>query len=44
MERIKPKQEFALKLGADHILKGEPYEAASKATGGSRVYTRHEQK
>jgi len=39
MERIKPKQEFALKLGADHVLAGEPYEAVSKATGGSRVYT-----
>ncbi|HHT65057.1 MAG: zinc-dependent alcohol dehydrogenase [Caldicoprobacterales bacterium] len=39
MERIKPKQEFALRLGADHILSGDPYEAASKATGGSRVYT-----
>ncbi len=38
MERIKPKQEFALKLGVDHILSGNPYEAASKATGGSRVY------
>jgi len=39
MERIKPKQEFALKLGADHILSGDPYEATAKATGGSRVYS-----
>ena len=39
MERIKTKQDFALRLGADHILSGEPYEAASKATGGSKVYT-----
>ena len=39
MERIKTKQDFALRLGADHILSGEPYEAVSKATGGSKVYT-----
>ncbi|MBR0373209.1 MAG: zinc-binding dehydrogenase [Mogibacterium sp.] len=39
MERVKTKQEFAMKLGADHVLAGEPYEAASKATGGSEVYT-----
>lgn len=38
MERVKSKQEFAMKLGADHVLNGEPYEAASKATGGSKVY------
>ncbi len=39
MERVKSKQEFAMRLGADHILAGDPYEAASRATGGSRVYT-----
>ncbi len=39
MERVKTKQAFAKKLGADHVLTGEPYEAASKATGGSKVYT-----
>lgn len=39
MERIPPKQEFAKRLGADHVLSGEPYEAAAKATGGSEVYT-----
>ena len=38
MERIKPKQEFAKKLGADHILFGDPYAATAKATGGSKVY------
>ena len=27
------------KLGADHVLSGEIYEATSKATGGSPVYT-----
>ncbi len=39
MERVKTKQEFAKKLGADHVLSGEPYAAASKATGGSEVFT-----
>lgn len=39
MERVETKQEFAKKLGADHVLTGNPYEAASKATGGSEVYT-----
>ena len=39
LERVQSKQEFALKLGADHVLKGEIYEAASEATGGSEVYT-----
>lgn len=38
MTRSKHKQEFALKLGADHILSGDPYEEAAKATGGSTVY------
>jgi threonine dehydrogenase-like Zn-dependent dehydrogenase len=33
MERIREKQEFALKLGADHILSGPPYEAVAEATG-----------
>jgi threonine dehydrogenase-like Zn-dependent dehydrogenase len=33
MERIREKQEFALKLGADHVLSGPPYEAVAKATG-----------
>ena len=39
MERVKTKQEFAMKLGADSILEGPPYEAAARATGGSEVYT-----
>ena len=39
LERVQSKQEFALKLGADHVLKGDIYEAASEATGGSEVYT-----
>ena len=39
MERVKTKQEFALKLGADHVLEGEPYASSAKATGGSEVYT-----
>ena len=39
MERVKTKQEFAKKLGADHVLQGNPYEQASKATGGSEVFT-----
>lgn len=38
MERIKAKQAFAKKLGADHILFGDPYAATAKATGGSKVY------
>lgn len=38
MERVKTKQEFAKKLGADHILTGDPYEATAKATGGSEIY------
>ena len=39
LERVESKQEFALKLGADHVLKGDIYEAAAEATGGSEVYT-----
>lgn len=39
MERVKTKQEFAKKLGADYVLEGEVFEAASKATGGSKVFT-----
>ena len=39
LERVQSKQEFALKLGADHVLKGDIYEAAAEATGGSEVYT-----
>ena len=38
LERVKSKQEFAMKLGADHVLSGDIYEAASEATGGSEVY------
>ena len=36
---VKTKQEFALKLGADHILNGDPYKATAEATGGSEIYT-----
>lgn len=39
MERVKTKQEFALKLGADHVLSGELYSAVAQATGGSEIYT-----
>ena len=39
LERVPSRQEFAKKLGADHVLSGEIYEATSKATGGSPVYT-----
>ena len=39
LERVKTKQQFALKLGADHIMQGEPYQAAADATNGSKVYT-----
>ena len=38
LERVKSKQEFAKKLGADHVLTGEIYEATSRATGGSEVF------
>ena len=37
--RKKARQQLARKLGADHILSGDIYEEAAKATGGSRVYT-----
>lgn len=39
MERVPFKQAFARRLGADHVLEGDPYEAASQVTGGSPVYT-----
>ena len=38
MERVASKIEFAKKLGADHVLKGDVLEAASAATGGSKVF------
>ncbi len=34
LEKVKSKQEFALKLGADYILNGDPYKAVTDATGG----------
>jgi threonine dehydrogenase-like Zn-dependent dehydrogenase len=37
MEKVKDKQDFALRIGADHVLKGPPYEAVAKATG-ARTY------
>lgn len=37
MERVPRKQEFAMRLGADEILRGDPYEAVAGATGG-KVY------
>ena len=44
MERVRSKIDFAMKLGADHVLKGDPLEAASKATGGSQVFKGMSQK
>lgn len=38
MERVQSKIDFAMKLGADHVLKGDPLKSASIATGGSEVY------
>lgn len=38
MSRTKDKLDFALRLGADHVLAGDAMEAAAKATGGSEVY------
>ncbi len=38
MSRTKDKLDFALRLGADHILTGDALEAASAACGGSPVY------
>jgi len=38
MERVPSKIEFAMKLGADHVLKGDPMKAAAEACGGSEVY------
>jgi threonine dehydrogenase-like Zn-dependent dehydrogenase len=37
MEKVKAKQEFALRLGADQVLSGPPYDATAKATG-AKVY------
>ncbi|HBR01169.1 MAG TPA: hypothetical protein DD738_00990, partial [Ruminiclostridium sp.] len=37
MERIPEKQQFALRLGAREILKGDPYTAVARAAGG-KVY------
>lgn len=34
MEKIDFKKELGLRLGADEVLNGEPYDAVSKATGG----------
>ena len=39
MERVKTKQDFARRLGADHVLSGDPYAATAAATGGSEIYT-----
>jgi len=39
MERVKEKQQLALKFGADHVLSGEPYQAVAAATGASKIYT-----
>ena len=38
MSRTKNKLDFAMRLGADHILSGDAMEAAAAATGGSEVY------
>ena len=38
MSRTREKLDFALRLGADHVLEGDPMEAASAACGGSPVY------
>jgi len=38
MSRTQDKLDFAMRLGADHILRGDALEAASAATGGSEVY------
>lgn len=37
LERIKFKQELGMRLGADELIKGDPYDAIAKATGG-KVY------
>ncbi|HPZ65027.1 MAG TPA: alcohol dehydrogenase catalytic domain-containing protein, partial [Bacillota bacterium] len=34
LERVKSKQEFGLRLGADEVLTGDPYEAVAAAVGG----------
>ena len=38
LERVPSKQAFAQRLGADHVLSGDLYEATSKLSGGSPVY------
>jgi L-iditol 2-dehydrogenase len=38
MERVPTKIEFARKLGADHVLAGDPMKATAEACGGSEVY------
>lgn len=38
MSRTREKLDFALRLGADHVLEGDALEAAAQATGGSEVY------
>lgn len=38
MERVHSKIEFAMKLGADHVLKGDPLRATAEACGGSEIY------
>ncbi len=38
LERVPSKIEFAKRLGADHVLSGDPLKAASAACGGSEVY------
>jgi threonine dehydrogenase-like Zn-dependent dehydrogenase len=38
MEKVKEKQDFALRIGADHVLAGNPYKATVEATG-AKIYT-----
>ena len=38
MSRTRDKLDFAMRLGADHVLSGDALEAASNACGGSPVY------
>jgi len=38
MERVPSKIEFAMKLGADEVLKGDPLNATAQALGGSEVF------
>jgi threonine dehydrogenase-like Zn-dependent dehydrogenase len=37
LEKVDFKKELGLRLGADHVLEGEPYEAVARATG-ARLY------